>query len=35
MRRASRICDFTALYEKRGKWIIATVAEIHGVNTAS
>jgi predicted RNase H-like HicB family nuclease len=25
--------EFTALYEKRGKWIVATVAEIPGVNT--
>jgi predicted RNase H-like HicB family nuclease len=33
VKRTSRVCDFTALYEKRGKWIIATVAEIPGVNT--
>jgi predicted RNase H-like HicB family nuclease len=25
--------EFTALYETRGKWIVATVAEIPGVNT--
>lgn len=33
MKRTSRGCDVTALYEKRGKWIVATVAEIPGVNT--
>jgi len=27
------VAEFTALYEKRGKWIVATVAEIPGVNT--
>ena len=25
--------EFTALYQRRGKWIVATVAEIPGVNT--
>jgi len=33
VKRAPKACEFTALYEKRGKWIIATVAEIPGVNT--
>jgi predicted RNase H-like HicB family nuclease len=33
MKRSSTMCEFTALYEKRGKWIVATVAEIPGVNT--
>ena len=25
--------EFTALYERRGRWIVATIAEIPGVNT--
>jgi predicted RNase H-like HicB family nuclease len=33
VKRIPGVCDFTALYEKRGKWIIATVAEVPGVNT--
>lgn len=33
MKRKSRTAEFTALYERRGKWIIATVAEVPGVNT--
>ena len=33
VKRTPRVCDFTALYERRGKWIIATVAEVPGVNT--
>ena len=27
------VAEFTALYERRGKWIVATVAEVPGVNT--
>jgi len=33
MKRVTKPYEFTALYERRGKWIIATVAEIPGVNT--
>ena len=25
------VAEFTALYERRGKWIVATVAEVPGV----